>query len=196
MPCSETECLKLYELLKEKAPSVNYMSMEVMDKGLLIEVYGYETDVKDLWFELKKITAPLKEITRKTGMRKYSVSILAKMIHRSFPPRLLVEVLRRMNYRAEYVEEEDIIASNAPLEVVASTAERVADLNKEVGKSAASTSTRYFMVAACTLTNLPLNEVIKYSFEHGLLRALQENKYVLAMDWRTALDLFLKNVKR
>lgn len=196
VPCSEVECLKLYELLRDKMPSVSYVSMSITGSGLLIEAYGYESDVKDLWFEVKRIIGPLKEITRKTGMRRYSVPILVKMIHRTFPPRILVEVLKKMNYRAEYLESEDEVLTNAPLEVIVDVAEKIANLNNEVGRLAASTSTRYYIVAACALTNLPLEDVVRHSIEQGVLKPIADNRYTISVDWRTALDLFLKNIKR
>lgn len=196
VPCSEIECLKLYELLKEKIPSVNYVSMNITEKGLLIEAYGYESDIKDLWFEVKNIVGPLKEVTRKKGIRKYKVSLLVKMIHKTFPPKLLVEVLNRMNYRAEYREIEDEVLTNAPLEVITNMAEKIANVNNEAGKLAMSTSTRYYVVAACVLTNLPIEDVVKYSIELGLMKNTQDNRYAIVTDWRTALDSFLKNVKR
>ncbi|MEM3912975.1 MAG: DUF2067 domain-containing protein [Desulfurococcaceae archaeon] len=196
VPCSEMECLKLYELLKEKIPSVNYVSMNITEKGLLIEAYGYESDIKDLWFEVKNIVGPLKEITRKKGIRKYKVPLLVKMIHKTFPPRLLVEVLNRMNYRAEYREIEDEVLTDAPLEVITNMAEKIANVNNEAGKLAMSTSTRYYVVAACVLTNLTVEDVVRYSVELGLVRNTQDNRYVIVTDWRTTLDSFLKNVKR
>lgn len=194
--CKEDECLKLYELLKDRMPSVNYVSMELTGRGLFVEVYGYETDVKDLWAEIKGLTSSLKEITRKSGLRRYEVSLLTKIIRKTFPPRLLAEVLKRMSHRVEYSGDEDVIVTDAPSEDVTRLAEKIAELNAYVGKYAANTSTRYFMVAGCILSGLAVEEMIKISTRLGLIEQLGEGKSTLTVDWKKALDEFLKNVKK
>lgn len=194
--CREDECLKLYELLKDRIPSVNYVSMELTSRGLFVEVYGYESDIKDLWAEIKGLTGSLKEITRKSGLKRYEVSLLTKIIRKTFPPRILAEVLKRMSYRVEYSGSEDAIVTDAPGEEVTRLAEKIAELNTDAGKHAANTSTRYFIVAGCVLSGLTVEEVIRISAHLGLIEQLEGGKNMLTVDWRTALDEFLKNVKK
>jgi len=196
VPCREDECFKLYELLKEKMPSVNYASFDVTEKGLLIEVYGYESDVKELWFEIKRLVGPLKEITRKSGVRKYSVDLITKMIKKTFPPRVLVEVLKRLNYYADLLEGENQLATNASFEEVVRLAEKTADLNNEASRVAGNTSTRNYIVALCIITGLSIDEIVKESLEQGLLSQNESGKYIVTRDWRSALDVFLKSTRR
>lgn len=196
IPCKEDECLRLYELLKDRMPSINYVSMQITNKGLLLEAHGYESDIKDLWVEVKKLIGPLKEIARKAALRKYNISLITKMIHKTFPPRLLVEVLKRMHHAVEYSSDEDCISTNAPLEEVLKLAEKIADLNYEATEMAANTSTRYYIIASCILCGMPLENVVELSTNLNLLKRSEGGKYVLAVDWRTALDTLLKNVKK
>lgn len=196
VPCRDDECLKIYELLRDRMPSISYISMELSEKGLLIEAYGYESDIRDLWVEIKRIIGPLKEITRRSGLRKYNVSLITRAIRKTFPPRLLAEVLRRMHYTAEYSGEEDAIVTNAPYEEVLKVVEKLVALNEEVGKVAANTSTRYYLVASCTLAELPVEDVLKLSADMGLLTRTESGKWILTKDWRTALEELLKSIKK
>jgi len=196
IPCSGEECLKLYELLRDKMPPVNYVSLNLMDKGLLIEVYGYETDVKETWFLIKRLLAPLKEASKKSGLRRISVDLISKSIHGTFPLRALIEVLRRMNYLVEYSVEENTIVTNASFEVVVSIASRIASLNSEASKVASNTSTRYYLASASIIAGLSIDKVIEVSLTIGFLTQDQSGKYVLTRDWRTALDLFIKATKK
>ncbi|MEM1719666.1 MAG: DUF2067 family protein [Desulfurococcaceae archaeon] len=196
VPCKEDECLKLYELLKDRMPSINYISMQLTGRGLLLEAHGYESDIKDLWIEVKRLVGPLKEITRKAALRKYPISLVAKMIRKTFPPKLLMEILRRMNYTAEHLSDEDSIVTNAPLEVILRLAERIADLNPEATRLAANTSTRYYIIAGCILSEMSLEGVVGLSADLNILKRSEDGRHVLVVDWRTALDIFLKNIKK
>lgn len=191
--CAEDECFKLYELVKDKIPAVSHVTIEITSRGLLVEAYGHETDVKELWYEIKRVVGPLKEAMRKPGLKKYSVSLIVKTIHRTISPRILVEVLKRSSYSARYIDEEDAIYTNASFEEIVRYAERIAMLNEEVGRYVSTTSTRYYMIAACALSNLSISDVVKISIELGLIRQVDESRYVLNRDWRSALDLFLKH---
>ncbi|MEM4717567.1 MAG: DUF2067 domain-containing protein [Desulfurococcaceae archaeon] len=193
IPCAEDECFRLYELVKDRIPSVSYVTIEITSKGLLIEAYGHETDVKELWYEIRRIVGPLKEAMRKTGLKKYSISLITKTIHRTISPRILVEILKRSNYSARYVDDEDAIYTNALFEDIVNYARRIASLSEEVGKYATTTSTRYYIVTACALTNLPIGDVAKMSIKLGLIKQINDSKFVLNKDWRSALDLFLKH---
>lgn len=194
--CKEDECLKLYELLKDRIPSINYVSMQITDKGLLLEACGYESDIKDLWVEIKKLIGPLKEITRKAPLRKYNINLITKMLHKTFPPRLLVEILKKMHYTVEYSSDEDSIFTNASLEEVLKLAERIADLNHKASELATNTSTRYYIIASCILGEMPLENAVELSADLNLLKQSKSGKYTLAVDWRAALGTFLKNVKK
>lgn len=196
VPCREDECIKLYELLKDRIPMVSQVTVEITDKGLIVEAFGYETDIKDLWFEIKRTVGPLREITRRSGLRRYSVSLISRIINKTFPPRLLVEVLKKQLYNVEYSGEEDTIVTNADFNEIVRLADKLADLNNIASRLTSNTSTRYYIAAGSVLTGLDLEDLVRASLELGLLREVGEEKYALTLDWRVALDILLKNVKK
>lgn len=196
IPCREEECLKIYDLLKDKIPLVNQVLIEFTKSGILIEAYGYETDIKNLWYEVKKTTRSLREIERGIGLRRYSISLISRIIHDTFPPRLLVEALKKMHYSAEYSDEGDVIVSNADLETVVKTASKISELNKITSRRASNTSTRYFLISASTVTDLEVEKVVKKAIELGLLEEVDEGKVILRLDWRQALDILIRNIKK
>ena len=194
IPCREDECLKLYELAKDKLPATSYVEFQLTSKGLVIEAYGYETDVKALWFELKKLLPPLKEaLSTSKKVKKYEVGLVAKIIQKTFPPLVLVEVLKHKGYHARFLGESNSIESNASLEEVLEVASKVAELNIEAGKISRNTSTRYYIAALSALTGLPVEEVARLSVKHGLLRE-EGGVYVVTLDWREALNKALKTL--
>lgn len=194
--CTEQECLKLYELLKDRMPTIAQVIMEITEKGLLVEAYGYETDIKDLWFTIKSLIGPLKEATRKVGVKKIKVDLVTKAIHKTFPPRVLVEVLRRKGFYVEYNAEDGSIVTSASFDEVVALADKIADLSVQASKLPATTSTRYFIVAVCTIIGLSVDEAVNMAVEVGLIERGDDGRYVVKRDWRESLDSFLKRVKQ
>jgi hypothetical protein len=193
--CTEQECLKLYELLKDRMPTIAQVIIEVTEKGLLVEAYGYETDIKDLWFSIKSLIGPLKEATRKAGIKKIKVELVTKTIHKTFPPRVLVETLRRKGFYIEYNAEDGSIVTSASFNEVVALADKIADLSVQASRLPATTSTRYFVIAACAITGLSIEEVINMAMEIGLIEQGEGGRYIVKRDWRESLDSFLKHVR-
>lgn len=195
VPCREDECLKLYELLKDNIPSIAYASFEVTPKGLVIEAYGYETDVKSLWFEVRRILSPLKEVMSKSkSLRRYDLDLIVKIIRKTFPPHVLVEVLRQKGRFVEFASGENAILSNASLEEVVEVATKLAELNLQASRVAKSTSARYYITALSALAGLSVDDVVRFSIENGLL-VEEDGSYVLKVNWREALGKALKTLK-
>jgi hypothetical protein len=194
--CTEQECLKLYELLKDRMPTIAQVIMEITEKGLLVEAYGYETDIKDLWFTIKSLIGPLKEATRKVGVKKIKVDLVTRAIRKTFPPRVLVEVLRRRGFYVEYNAEDGSIVTSASFDEVVALADKIADLSVQVSRLPAATSTRYFVVAVCAITGLSVDEAVNMAVEIGLIERGDDGRYVVKGDWKESLDSFLKRVKQ
>lgn len=196
VPCREEECFKLYELLKDKIPPLSYARFDITEKGLLIEAYGYESDVKSLWFELRRILAPLKEaMNRSRRSKKYGVELIARTIRKTFPPGILVEVLKRRGYYAEFDSKESTITSDAPFDEIMDIAGKIADVNVQAGKVARNTSTRNYIVTLSVLTGLTVDDVVRLSVEYGVLGE-NNGKFVVREDWREALNKVLKTLKQ
>lgn len=195
VPCSGDECIKLYEILKDRIPLISYVELSITSKGLLIEAYGYESDIKDLWIEIKRILKPLREISRKSGLRRYSVDFLVQTTRKTFPPRVLVEVLKRTSHIVEYSSEENIIITNAQSEEITGLIEKIHESLREASDISGNTSTRYYLVASSVLTRLTISEIVNTSLKLGILEQNEKGKYILLEEWEKALDILTKNIK-
>lgn len=195
IPCRGDECLKIYELLKDYMGSIMYAELRITSKGLVMETYSYETDIKNFWIYIRRLIGSLREASGRMGMHKYSVELLTKMSRATFPPRLLVELLRRLNYSAEFSSEESAIITNASIEKVLELIGKIVELNSRARELAETTSARYYLVACSILTGKPLTEVVKLSLSAGIIKSSDKGKYSLELNWREALDSALKSIK-
>ncbi len=60
IPCRGDECLKLLEALKSIL-NVNEATISISEGGILIELYGYKTDIKRFWSKSRKIVSTYKK---------------------------------------------------------------------------------------------------------------------------------------
>lgn len=194
--CREEECSKLYEIVKDRLPALSHAEFIFTGKGLLVEVYGYESDVKTAWFEIKRTLKALKEaIASRSGMRKYSVDFVTQIIKKTFSPELLVEIVKKMGRRAIYVREENAILSDMQLEEITRVAENIAEKNAQLAKISGNTSTRYYLVACTILSGLTVEDVVEISRNLGLLDQ-GDDRFIVKLDWRKAVEEFYKYYKQ
>lgn len=194
VPCRGDECIKLYEYVKEKAPSIEYVEYEVSDNGLIINAYGYESEVKKLWSMVKNYVKVWKGIVEKPGS--YRVDALVKVTRKTFPPEVLVIVLEKQGYFAEYNSGDGVIYTNAGSERVIELINRISELNSIVKDMVKGTATRYFALASSILTGLQPAEVLEVASRLGLAEPSDEGRYALKYEWRRAIDLFIKNSRK
>jgi len=195
VPCKEEECFKLYEIVKDKLPALSYVELAITGKGLLVEVYGYESDVKTAWMEIRRIMKSIKEISSTHGLKKYSVEFITRVTKKTFSPELLVEVIKRLGYRAVFLREENTVLSDMNFNNIVTLVERIAEQNALLAKISKNTSTRYYLVACVVLTGLPIEDVIRISRDLDLLDVNEEGKTVLKSEWKSSLNKFYKNFK-
>ena len=119
IPCRGDECFKLAEIIREKIPVVEQVDIEVGESGLYITMYGYKTDIKNAWSYIKRLVSSYKSaIIERGGVRRIKVEYIVEKTRHTFPPRLLVEILKHMGYTVELSENKEDIITNASLEVV------------------------------------------------------------------------------
>lgn len=197
IPCREEECAKLYEIVKDRLPALSHVEFTFTSKGLFVEAYGYESDVKATWFEIKRVLRSLKEaLSSRKGLRKYSVELITQTTRKTFSPELLVEVVKRMGYRAVFVREENTILSDMSFEEMTRLAEQIADKNTTLARISKNTSTRYYLVACTVLTGLPVEDVVKISQSLGLVEVDESGKVAVKSEWRSCIDKFYGSFKQ
>ncbi len=193
--CSGEECLKIAEIIRENI-TVTEVHIDIKDYGLVIEIYGYKSDVKNAWNKIKKLVAMYKNVSRtiKGGEVLYPVEYIVSLIKKTFPPLLLVEVLKRKGYSSRY--EDGKIITNAEIEEVKSIAEKIADIINEIRYDVKGTTSKYFVAAASILLGLEPSEVIEKAINHGLMYLDEDEKARIRYEWRQALDKFVKIFSR
>ncbi|MCS7128286.1 MAG: DUF2067 domain-containing protein [Sulfolobales archaeon] len=58
--CRGDECLKLIEVLRSSL-NVNEATVSISEGGIIIELYGYKTDIKRSWSKSRKVVRAFKK---------------------------------------------------------------------------------------------------------------------------------------
>ncbi|MEL9909226.1 MAG: DUF2067 domain-containing protein [Desulfurococcus sp.] len=193
VPCRGEECLKLYELVKDRVPSIEHVEFAVTSNGLIIDAYGYETDLKKLWIELKNYSKMVKGVGG-PGLQAFSIDTIVKLIRKTFPPEVLVKILEKQGYKARL--EDDTIYTNMEKNRLLELVERISELNTAVRGRVKGAAARYFIITVTIITGLQLDDAINHAVEAGLLGVDESGLYVLKHEWRDAVDLFIKSFKQ
>lgn len=193
VPCRGEECLKLYEYVKDRVPSLEHVEFKVSGSGLVVEAYGYETDVKRLWSELRSYVRALRHVSTR-GLNSFRVDYIVKLTGKTFPPDVLVEVLSRQGHRVEAGE--GVIYTSAGVDEVLGLVERISELNSVAKNIAKGTAARYFIVSASLLTGLPPQEIVERAVGLQLMEPDESGAYLLKHEWRRALDLLVRYLKQ
>ena len=192
VPCKGEECYKLAELIREKAPVVEQIDIGITDSGLYITMYGYKTDIRNAWSYIKRLVSSYKSaVVEHGGKRRIRVDYVVERIGHTFPPKLLIEILKYKGYVAELSEFKNEIITNASLEVVEETASKIHELINEIRFNVRGTTTKYYVVAASILTGMKPEEVYRHGLELNHL-VIEDEKYRIRVEWRSALREFLK----
>ncbi|ACL11741.1 DUF2067 family protein [Desulfurococcus amylolyticus] len=193
IPCRGEECLKLYELVKERVPSIEHVEFAVTSNGLIVDAYGYETDLKKLWIELKNYSRMAKGVSG-PGLQAFSIDVIVKLTRKTFPPEVLVKILEKQGYKARL--EDGTIYTNIEKNRILELVERISELNTAIRGRVKGTAARYFIITVTIITGLQLDDAINHAVEAGLLGVDESGLYVLKHEWRDAVDLFIKSFKQ
>ncbi len=189
IPCSGGECIAIAELIQENIGNCE-IAIDIRDNGLYIILYGYKTDVRNAWARIKKLVKSYRESVKpcREGYR-VSVEYIVSKTRKTFPPLLLVEILKRMGYPTDY--REGYIVSSLDTEEIIGCADKVASLLQEIRYDVWSTTAKYFVVAASILSNKEPSIVIEDAIEKGIMYRDEDDRPRLKMEWRQALDKYL-----
>ncbi len=196
VPCRGDECFKLAEMINEKTPQVELLDIDINNNGLRIRMYGYKSDIRRAWNTIKQIVKtyrmPMGE--GRGRIRKISISYIVEKIKHTFPPTILVYILRKMGYQAEFLSDTYEILTDADPEYVVELADRIAGIVEEIKDLVRGTATKYFIIAASILLDTDPRDVIKGSIQMGILGE-EEGKYIIRVEWRQALEEVIKEEK-
>jgi hypothetical protein len=193
--CRHNECIEIIQRVSEKLPSIDTVEYEVREGGMLIEMYGYSTDIKKAWTVIKEyIKHPGRQGGK--GMFKYSLKTLSKQAGKTFPPAVLVKLLNLKGFRAQYSSIDEAIHTDAGLEVLMDLINRVDAAVALVRDKVKGTAGKYYLTTLMIATGLGLEDVVNESLRLGHLRVNEEDGLLtLAVEWDKGVDEFIKKYR-
>jgi len=189
--CHGDECLKLVELIRDKAPAVETMNITIEQSGLRIDMYGYKSDVRNAWIYIKRLVSAYKSaIVEKRGLREISIDFLVEKVGRTFPPRLLEFIVRKKGHKARV--EGDRIITDADLDEIIDTIKRIVEVLDKIHFSVKGTACKYFIVASALMANKSYQAIIEEGLRAHILDKDEDRRIILKKEWRSAVDQILK----
>jgi len=191
--CVDEPCEKLAERISDGISIAGEYSVTIQDGFVTVEFYGYESEIKKAWNKIKSMLAGSPKVEK--GVFVYDVNAVFKDIGSTFPPRVLVEVLRRQGFTAVLSGEGDKIRTNASRQTVYSISSRIAEVARSIPGEIRGLSTKYYLLTISVLTSLPVEEVIGRGIEAAHLKRDENGFITLNIEWLQGVDDFLKRVK-
>lgn len=193
IPCSGEECVELSNNLLENIGGAGTVTIEAKKNHIIVSVYGYKSDVKEVWMIIKSLVGERRGFQREEkGFVKISLNSLAKMLKKTIPPKLLIEILRKTGYYASYDENDSSITTNASLHDLQRIAETLSDVYVRVGSICRGTSTRYYLATLIVLTNSELEIIVGNAEKLDHVYRDEDGKIVIKTDWVKAVDEYIK----
>ena len=192
--CKGEECLKLAELIREKAPAVEYMDIEIREDALRITMYGYKTDIKNAWEYIRRLVSSYRSsiITTRHGLRRIKIEYLVEKTSRTFPPILLVEILKYKGYKAILSDYKDEIITDAEPKVLEELAVKIFDVINKIRFDVRGTVAKYYVAATSIILGVEPEQVIEKGILYGHLYRDEDGKIRIKKEWRQALAELLR----
>jgi len=192
--CHGEECYRLAEFIRENI-SVPEINITFREHGIYVELYGYKSDIRNAWSKIKHLVSMYKRsmIRTRKGYR-ITIDYIVSRIRKTFPPILLIEILRKMGYDANY--KENIIEVDIEPDELIKLADKIANIIQTIRYKVSGTTAKYLITAAAILTNRSIEEidqVVNELEELGYLFRDEDGKVRLKLEWRKALDMYLTN---
>jgi len=191
--CVDEPCEKLAEKISESISIAGEYNVTIQDGFVTVEFYGYESEIKKAWGKIKNMLAGSPKVEK--GVFVFDINTMFKDVGSTFPPRVLVEVLRRLGFTASLSGEGDKIKTNASKETVYSISSRIAEVAGTIPSEIRGLSTKYYILTLSVLTSFPVEEVIGRGIEAAHLKRDENGFITLNIEWLKGVDDFLKRVK-
>ncbi len=197
VPCRGEECLKITEYIREKAPSIESLEIVIEDNGLYITMYGYKSDIRNVWGYIKQLINNYRSSVSVFGkdLRKISLNYIVESIGHTVPPTLLIEILKHLNYTAYLSEYKEDIITNASLEKVLNIARNTVEVIEKIKYDVRGKTTKYYIAALSVVLGIEPEIIYEKGLEYDHLYMDEDNKYRLKKEWRKALKEFINFYK-
>lgn len=168
--CQDQEtCIELINTLLENLPSTTFISYRIRGNKVEITVQGLKHEVQGIWALIRHYYSDIMKIKSQTTkqVKEYPIRYIVSKTHRTFPPDVLVEVLRTLGYIAEV--QDDNVVTNADLDIIVSIASRIADIIDRIRYEVVGKSTKKIVAYAAIVLNREPKEVIEELKNAGIL---------------------------
>ena len=165
----EQTCIELVNTLLENLPATMYVSYRIRGNKLEIVVQGLKHDVQGIWALIKHYHSDLLKIKaqKMKEFKEYPIRYIVSKIHRTFPPDIVVEILKAKGYKADL--DDDKITTNANLDMVSDIASKVAKILDEIRYDVVGKSTKKIVVYASILLDKNPKDIIRALIDEGIL---------------------------
>ncbi len=192
--CLGEECEEIlaYILENVKARDVSY---RVTPSGIYITIRGLEPEIRDAWQRIRYYASLSKRLRSGRGIVEVPINHLAKEAGVTVSAQALVEALKLRGYKAEFSE--GLLRSDAPRDELLELARTLGEVSRELGLRVRGSAARRVVSVAVALTGMNVEEVLGEAERLGLLVYDEySNRFVLTREWRDALRLLLKSLRR
>jgi len=165
----EQTCIELVNTLLENLPVTTCISYRIRGNKLEIVVQGLKHDVQGIWALIRHYYSDLLKVKaqKMKEFKEYPIRYIVSKIRRTFPPDIVVEILKAKGYKADL--EDDRITTNASLDVVSDIAFKVAKILDEIRYDVVGKSTKKIVVYASILLDKDPKDVIGVLINEGIL---------------------------
>ena len=177
---------KVYEKVSS-AIRAGYAEITIRGNKLFIEVTGTEHEIKDSWYRVRQAVAELWELYRLSRGEEASIEAIVKEAGRTFPPEVLVYVLKLQGYDAKLASDGSKISTNAPLDVVVRNARAIAEVMDEIRFMVKGTAAKRLIAALSVGLGEPPEKVIEYGLKSRVLVEDDVEGVRLREEWRRAI---------
>lgn len=195
IPCRKDKCLELSNLILEKI-GVEEATLRVGENSIEVKVYGYESDVKATWSRIKRLIKEYRSSVKiEKNLLKIKVDYLVKKTGRAFPPKVLVETLRRKGFFAQYDKGEGVIVTDASLDKITECVESITKIYEQVKYDLRGKTAIYYVTILSLVLGREPEFVIEKAKELNHVYLDEDGKLRLRLNLQQALDEFIKSIR-
>lgn len=158
---------------------------------MLIEMYGYSTDIKKAWRIIKE-SYPLSKTRAGRGMVKYALRTLVARTGKTFPPAVLVKLLTINKYEVQYSSDDEALYTNAGLEILLELINQIDVASSLVKNIVRGTAGKYYMTTILVATKMSVEEAVEKAIALGHLEPDENGGLTLKVEWSKGVDEFIK----